>query len=145
MRDYYNPCRIYCLNDEGGLVIAAWPEGVTRPTIPPPYSQETMNGFEYAAAIQMIQSGLVQEGMTAKGATPGTSSSVAATMPVLWPVTRCSTHSLGSSSIWCVGGLALTRFSFKTANSGAFGRWIRDGASSRSSPGNSRYVWRMVS
>lgn len=63
MRDYYNPCRIYCLNDEGGLVIAAWPEGVTKPMIPTPYTQEAMNGFEYAAAIQMIQSGLVEEGM----------------------------------------------------------------------------------
>ena len=61
----YNPCRIYCLNDEGGLVICAWPEGAQKPTIPAPYSQETMNGFEYAAAIHMIQNGLVDEGMIA--------------------------------------------------------------------------------
>ncbi len=60
----YNPCRIYCLNDEGGLVICAWPEGVHKPVIPAPYSQETMNGFEYAAAIHMIMTGLVEEGMT---------------------------------------------------------------------------------
>ena len=60
----YNPCRIYCLNDEGGLVICAWPEGVRKPVIPAPYSQETMNGFEYAAAIHMIMTGLVDEGMT---------------------------------------------------------------------------------
>lgn len=65
MRDAYNPCRIYCLNDEGGLVICAWPEGAQKPTIPAPYSQETMNGFEYSAAIHMIQNGLVEEGMTA--------------------------------------------------------------------------------
>ncbi|MEZ4554984.1 MAG: GH116 family glycosyl-hydrolase [Caldilineaceae bacterium] len=63
MRDVYNPCRIYCLNDEGGLVICAWPEGATKPTIPAPYSQETMNGFEYSAAIHMIMNGLVDEGM----------------------------------------------------------------------------------
>ena len=25
MRNAYNPDRIYCLNDEGGLVICAWP------------------------------------------------------------------------------------------------------------------------
>jgi non-lysosomal glucosylceramidase len=49
----------------GGLVIATWPEGVTKPTIPLPYSQETQNGYEYAAAIQMIQAGLIEEGMTA--------------------------------------------------------------------------------
>jgi len=65
LRDYYNPCRIYALNDEGGLVIAHWPEGRYKPMIPLPYSQETQNGYEYAAAIQMIQSGLVEEGMTA--------------------------------------------------------------------------------
>lgn len=59
----YNPCRIYCLNDEGGLVICAWPADVRKPLIPAPYSQETMNGFEYAAAIHMIMVGLVDEGM----------------------------------------------------------------------------------
>ena len=63
MGEVYNPCRIYCLNDEGGLVICAWPEGATKPTIPAPYSQETMNGFEYAAASHMIMDGLVDEGM----------------------------------------------------------------------------------
>ena len=64
-REIYNPCRIYTLNDEGGLTIAVWPEGKKQPVIPLPYSQETQNGYEYAAAIQMIQNGLVTEGMTA--------------------------------------------------------------------------------
>ena len=64
MRDAYNPDRIYCLNDECGLVICAWPEGAQKPVIPAPYSQETMNGFEYSAAIHMIMNGLVEEGMT---------------------------------------------------------------------------------
>jgi len=68
MGKVYNPCRIYCLNDEGGLVICAWPEGTHKPVIPAPYSQETMNGFEYAAAIHMIMNGLVDEGMTAVAA-----------------------------------------------------------------------------
>lgn len=63
MGKVYNPCRIYCLNDEGGLVICAWPEGSRKPLIPAPYSQETMNGFEYSAAIHMILQGLVEEGM----------------------------------------------------------------------------------
>lgn len=63
MGKVYNPCRIYCLNDEGGLVICAWPEGSQKPLIPAPYSQETMNGFEYSAAIHMIMLGLVDEGM----------------------------------------------------------------------------------
>lgn len=30
-----------------------------------PYAQETQNGYEYAAAIQMIQIGMVEEGMAA--------------------------------------------------------------------------------
>jgi hypothetical protein len=64
-RNYANPCRVFGLNDEGGLVIATWPEGCVRPMIPVPYSQEAMNGFEYASAIHMIQHGLVAEGMTA--------------------------------------------------------------------------------
>ncbi len=65
MREEYNPCRLYCLNDEGGLVICAWPHDAVKAVIPLPYSQETQNGYEYAAAIQMIQTGLVEEGMIA--------------------------------------------------------------------------------
>ncbi|MBN1248487.1 MAG: hypothetical protein JXC32_12570 [Anaerolineae bacterium] len=63
LRGFFNPCRVFGLNDEAGLVIADWPEGRRRPIIPVPYAQEAMHGFEYAAAIQMIQSGLVDEGM----------------------------------------------------------------------------------
>ncbi|MCX6345053.1 MAG: GH116 family glycosyl hydrolase, partial [Armatimonadetes bacterium] len=64
MRDYFNACRVFCLNDEAGLVISHWPEGVYRPMIPIPYAGETMNGYEYSAAILMIQMGLIDEGMT---------------------------------------------------------------------------------
>jgi uncharacterized protein (DUF608 family) len=63
IRDLPNPWRIYCLNDEAGLVICDWPEGKYRPIIPLTYATETMNGYEYAAAILMIQSGLIDEGM----------------------------------------------------------------------------------
>jgi uncharacterized protein (DUF608 family) len=64
-RSEYNPCRVYTLNDEAGLIICVWPEGVYKPIIPLPYAQETQNGYEYAAAIQMIQTGMVEEGMAA--------------------------------------------------------------------------------
>lgn len=63
MRDYPNPCRVFALNDEGGLVICSWPAGRRKPVIGAPYSEETMHGFEYAAAILMIQVGLVEQGM----------------------------------------------------------------------------------
>ena len=63
MRDFYNPWRVFCLNDEAGLVICDWPEGKEKPMIPLTYAQETMHGFEYAAAILMIQSGLIDQGV----------------------------------------------------------------------------------
>lgn len=63
MRDFYNPCRLYALNDESGLVISSWPPGRRKPAIPLTYAQEAMHGFEYAAAVQMIQRGLIKEGM----------------------------------------------------------------------------------
>jgi len=63
MRNFFNSCRIYSLNDEAGIVICEWPEGKYKPVIPVPYASETMNGFEYQAAIHMIQEGMVDEGM----------------------------------------------------------------------------------
>lgn len=62
-RDVYNPCRIYSLNDERGMVICTWPDTHYKPLIPAPYSQETMHGFEYSAAIQMMQYGMVEAGI----------------------------------------------------------------------------------
>jgi len=62
-RDFFNPCRLYSLNDEGGVVICDWPEGVYKPVVPAPYCEETMYGFEYQAAIHMIQEGMVEEGL----------------------------------------------------------------------------------
>lgn len=64
MRDHYNPCRLYCLYDEGGITICEWPDDVHKPYSPVPYSEETMNGFEYQAACHMIQEGMIEEGMT---------------------------------------------------------------------------------
>jgi uncharacterized protein (DUF608 family) len=62
-RDVYNPCRIYSLNDEMGMIICTWPEGKYKPIIPLPYSQETMHGYEYAAAMQVMMYGMVDEGI----------------------------------------------------------------------------------
>ena len=63
MRDEYNPFRLYSVGDDAGLVICSWPEGSYKPAIPLPYSQETQNGYEWAAASQMVQAGLVDEGL----------------------------------------------------------------------------------
>ncbi len=56
--------RVYALNDEAGLVICDYGSG-KRPRIPFPYFAELMTGFEYSAAIAMIQEGMVQEGVRA--------------------------------------------------------------------------------
>lgn len=62
-RYFANPCRLYSLNKESGTVICAWPDDVRKPVIPIPYSQETMCGFEYQAAVHMIQEGMIEQGM----------------------------------------------------------------------------------
>ncbi len=63
MRNFVNPCRLYCLNDEKGLIICSYPKDVYKPFIPAPYAEETMHGFEYQAAAHMIKRGMVDEGM----------------------------------------------------------------------------------
>ena len=63
MRDHPNPCRVYALDDEAGLVICDWPKGKRKPVVPVPYAQEVFNGVEYAAAAHMIQQGMVRQGM----------------------------------------------------------------------------------
>ena len=63
MRDHFNPCRLYSLNDERGVVMCAWPKGVEKPVIPVPYAQETMYGFEYEAAVSMLLNGMLEEGL----------------------------------------------------------------------------------
>jgi non-lysosomal glucosylceramidase len=63
MRDFFNPCRIFATQDEGGVTICEWPDLDEKPRVPITYAEECMNGFEYQAAIHMIQSGMVDEGM----------------------------------------------------------------------------------
>ncbi len=61
--DTMNPCRLFCLEDEAGTVICAYPPGRYRPAIPTPYAEETMHGFEYAAAGQMLLHGMEREAL----------------------------------------------------------------------------------
>jgi len=63
LRNHFNPCRIYGLNDESGLVICSWPEGKEKPVVPIPYAEEVMHGFEYQAAVHMIMNGMEARGM----------------------------------------------------------------------------------
>ncbi len=63
MREHFNPCRLYALNDEAGTVICAWPDDVKQPEITILYAEETMHGFEYQAATHMIQEGMTEKGL----------------------------------------------------------------------------------
>lgn len=63
MREHVNPCRIYALNDESGMIICAYPKDKKKPAIPVPYAEETMHGFEYQAASHMILHGMEEEGL----------------------------------------------------------------------------------
>lgn len=63
MRDFLNPWRIFCLNDEAGTIICEYPDGVSKPVIPVPYSEETMTGLEYQFAGLLIANGMIDEGI----------------------------------------------------------------------------------
>jgi uncharacterized protein (DUF608 family) len=64
MRDLANPWRIFALNDESGAIICDYPEGSRKPSIPIPYCEESMHGFEYQLAGLLISEGLIDEGLT---------------------------------------------------------------------------------
>lgn len=63
-RDIYNPCRIFAANDECGVMIVTYPEGVKKPTVSCPYAQEMMNGFEYQFAVHLLFEGMEEESMS---------------------------------------------------------------------------------
>ena len=63
MRNFVNPWRNFCVNDEAGTVICSYPEDTRKPAIPITYCEETMHGFEYAFGGLLISEGLVEEGL----------------------------------------------------------------------------------
>jgi len=64
LRRHFNPCRVFALEDEGGVVICTWPHGARKPAVPVPYAEEVWTGLEYMIASHMIRRGLVEEGLT---------------------------------------------------------------------------------
>ena len=60
-RGFTNPWRNYYLNDEGGTLMLSFPEGRIHPSIPVPYTEETMHGFEYAFAGLLMKNGFHEE------------------------------------------------------------------------------------
>lgn len=64
LKGHFNPCRVYAYEDEGGVLIATWPEGTTKPAVPAPYSEEVWTGLEYMLASHLIFRGLADEGLS---------------------------------------------------------------------------------
>jgi uncharacterized protein (DUF608 family) len=58
---HFNNMRSYVLDDESGLLMADYPRD--RPKMPFPYFNEVMTGFEYTAAVGMLQEGMEAEGL----------------------------------------------------------------------------------
>jgi non-lysosomal glucosylceramidase len=61
LSDHFNCFRSYALGNEAALLMASYPG--TRPENPFPYFTEVMTGFEYTAAIGMLQEGLTEDGL----------------------------------------------------------------------------------
>ena len=59
--DHASVQRVYVLNDEAALVICDYTRG-TRPKVPMPYYAEIMTGYEYSAAVLMLEYGMTSEG-----------------------------------------------------------------------------------
>jgi len=56
---HFNHMRSFVLNDEHAILMATYPRG-GRPRQPFPYCTEVMTGFEYTAAVGMLQEGLIE-------------------------------------------------------------------------------------
>ncbi|MBB3593700.1 uncharacterized protein (DUF608 family) [Rhizobium sp. BK529] len=63
LEDHFNPCRNYAYENEAGLLIATYPEGIRQPMVAAPYAEEVWTGIEYMAASHLIMHGLIEEGM----------------------------------------------------------------------------------
>ena len=61
--DFINVFRAYSIGSDRGLVIATWPKG-GRPEQPLLYCDETMSGFEYQVAGNLLYDGYILEGLT---------------------------------------------------------------------------------
>ena len=61
LSDHFNCMRSYAIGDEAALLMASYPK--TRPKNPFPYFTEVMTGFEYTAAIGMLQEGQIENGL----------------------------------------------------------------------------------
>ena len=61
LANHFNNMRSYGLENESGLLLAAYPDPSKRPAIPFSYYNEVWSGLEYTAATGMIYEGMIEE------------------------------------------------------------------------------------
>ncbi len=59
--DHFNCMRSFAMDGESALLMASYPKD--RPENPFPYFSEVMTGFEYTAAVGMLQEGMIDDGL----------------------------------------------------------------------------------
>lgn len=62
-RNFANPWRIFALNDESGAIICDYPNETKKPSIPVPYCEEAMHGFEYELAGLLMSHNEYEKGL----------------------------------------------------------------------------------
>jgi uncharacterized protein (DUF608 family) len=110
LAEHDNVQRTFALNDEASLVICDYGK-VKRPRIPFPYFAETMTGFEYTAAVLMMNWGMVEEGLECvqniRDRYDGEKRNP-------WDEAECGHHYARAMAAWS-GILALSGFSYDAA------------------------------
>jgi uncharacterized protein (DUF608 family) len=97
LSDHFNPCRNYAFEDEGGLLVATYPEGIRQPMVAAPYAEEVWTGIEYMSASHMIMRGLVKEGLDVVKATRARHDG---TRRNPWNDIECGSYYARSMSAW---------------------------------------------
>jgi len=59
---HFNHYRSFAIQDEPATLMCSYPRG-GRPKRPFPYANEAMTGFEYTAAVGMLQEGMIDDGL----------------------------------------------------------------------------------
>jgi non-lysosomal glucosylceramidase len=88
--------RTYALGDEGGLLLASWPNG-GRPRIPFVYSDEVWTGIEYQVAAHLAYEGFVEDALTIVRTTRARHDGVRRSP---WNEPECGNHYARSLASW---------------------------------------------
>lgn len=124
-----NVQRTFALNDEASLVICDYGKA-ERPYVPFPYFAETMTGFEYTAAVLMMNWGMVAEGLEC---VRNTRSRYDGQKRNPWDEAECGHHYARAMSSWSAI-VALSGFGYDGATASLV-------AAPRLSPDNFQSFW----